>query len=868
MNKTESPHHIQEFRFRLNLEALANEQIAYLRFPWERAINEFTDFIKQKLGRELVFKELPPFQPLNAALVALSTTLVHGFEEYKFDEQEIRYLVLPADAPRPQLSQLITVVQLWIANWIDNKFKNEITLPEVQQARLELLEKLDHPEYEWEEATVDSLWPHSPFIYQAIPSLLAKYLVKQKLTIFDLHPEWRLSKGTGKGHLSLVSQPLPSEAGNDRFAYVIEFIVQTVPGDAEPYVDLHVHCRRYMSRPVEWLNRNRKSTVMVGLKAPLIDGWPFDTTLIPLQVDRRGKKFFWRDQTRHLLEQVNIRALIEPDKLAANPSEHWFANDRDKYFWIYAQGMQPDHELGTGFSPGEMYEVFQQVAQLTDSILTPIAPLERDMETFGRRRTAAELTVWELMDEGNRQVRIFGQSRKTETLDDAAKQQLKIESGRRAVDDKPLYLLLLYRAENSRLELRKHAQMCLPAPDLDTHIIELQLQDELTAPFPEDASTIEFQRRRRLWKKFLQEIEFPNNAKIMALIEVPRDNLSDDDEKVKTVIREVCMHLDIGSQLFVQPKAEFKSGDTSRAKNAVTDLLVRQTGTIFGDIRDIYRAAGLPGEVADHLTVIGLYRRRTSGSKAIDFPLAVRVLPIGKVEMCWPGQIWLAYHQATLSLGQFFKSNRGKKNHRQILNLNGDKISSFIEQVCLMTNSPTLVLVEAHDFRGVWPTLQNPKLLRNELRLTTGDILTPASVPDLRLIRLRTSENHETPQYVRVFPGNDAGQYEAGRSAESLHLARTSGPFPMFHSIGQMPQTTTYQKATDPKTQSGGDRSYKHQRIMEIIPIFMQPGDQEQAWARLVDYLRYTPAWHGGDPTLPLPNHLAVNALQDVLCLL
>jgi hypothetical protein len=868
MGNPEAPHLIQEFRFRLNLEAIANEQIAYLRFPWESAIKEFIDFIEQGRGRELDHKEYPPYQTLNAALVALSTTLVHGFERYKIDGQDIRYLMLPADAPRPQLSQLKTVVQMWAAHWIDHTFKQEITLPDVQQARLELLEKLDCPEYEWQEATVASLWPHSPFIYQAIPSLLVKYLVKQKLTIFDLYPEWRLSKGTGKGHLALVSQPLPSEAGDDSFAYVIEFRVQTVPGDAEPYVDLHIHCRRYMRRPVEWLNRNRKSRVMVGLKAPLLDGWPIDTTLVPLQVDRRGGKFFWHDPTRHLLEQVNVRALIDLNELAANPSAYWFADDQDRYFWVYAQGMQPGHELGTGFSPGEMYEVFLQVAQLTDSILTPITPLERDVETFRRTRTTAELTIWELMKEGNRQVRIFGQSRKTETLDDAAKQRLKIESRRRAVDDKPLNLLLLYRTENSRLELRKHAQTCLPALDPDIHIVELQLEDELTAPFPEDASASDVQKRRRSWKKFLKQVKLPKDAKVMALIEVPRDNLKDDDEKVKSVIREVCMHLDIGSQLFVQPKAEFKSGDTSRAKNAVTDLLVRQTGTIYGDIRDIYRAAGLPDEVADHLTIIGLYRRRTSGSKAIDFPLAVRVLPNSRVEMCWPDQEWQAYHQATLNLGQFFKSNRGENNRRQYLKLPGEVISMFIEQVCLNTDGPTLVLVEAHDFRGVWPTLQNPELLCNELRLTTGDILTPASAPDLRLIRLRTSENNETPQYVRVVPGNDAGQYEAGRSAESLHLAGTSGPFSIFHSIGQMPQTTTYQKATDPKTQSGGDRSYKHQRIMELIPIFMRSGDQEHVWARLVDYLRYTPAWHGGDPTLPLPSHLAVNALEDVLCLL
>jgi hypothetical protein len=47
----------------------------------------------------------------------------------------------------------------------------------------------------------------------------------------------------------------------------------------------------------------------------------------------------------------------------------------------------------------------------------------------------------------------------------------------------------------------------------------------------------------------------------------------------------------------------------------------------------------------------------------------------------------------------------------------------------------------------------------------------------------------------------------------------------------------------------------------------MQPDDNLNAWAGLAHYLRFTPAWTEGSPALPLPCHLAVNALADAMVL-
>src|SRR5690606_3210369 len=160
-----------------------------------------------------------------------------------------------------------------------------------------------------------------------------------------------------------------------------------------------------------------------------------------------------------------------------------------------------------------------------------------------------------------------------------------------------------------------------------------------------------------------------------------------------------------------------------------------------------------------------------------------------------------------------------------------------------------------HDFRGAWPFLQNPNLRYNDLTLPNGSNLKPEQARDLRFIRLRSSENEETPQYVRVVE-DEYGRPKAGRSADGLYWVGLSKKFPIFHSIGKMPKMTSYQKDHEPKTgRWGGKTAYKHQRILEIIPIFMQPGDDLDAWARLAHFLRYTPAWTEGRTVLPLPSH-------------
>lgn len=881
MTRTE-PHKIQEFRFRLRPEALAEETIAILEFPWQNAVEQFLSTIKSvRSDPKLKYKEYPPYASLNAALVALSTTLVHGFEKYSQPGQEdddenepraSRFLMVPGDSPRPRLDQLAVVIQPWLKSWTEQVFERELKDSKIRQAQQVLLESVYQPESDWETRNVWDLWPDHPFFFQALPSVLVKYLLTQATQINLEHTliDLQLVKSSGKGHLQLVSQPIQSEAGG-HFAYVFNFHIQTVPGDSLPYVQLGFHCRRYMEHHVQRLNFRRESTVYTRLHKPLLAGWPIDATLTPLKIAQDdGGRFYWNSETRHLLEEIKARDLVDPPTLASDSQRFW--DTPDKYYWVYAEGMRPQHRLGNGFSPGELYHLWQAIVGLVRPVLTPVGLIERDMKTYNVRRPAAMLTMWELLDKS--QVANFtdigGKIRK---LTPEYRHEMVEASLQRGLGTSTPCLLLLYRTENGRTLLREYAEMCLPATLPSDHIIEHRTEDGLTELFPKPKETtpVIYQQRRMSWGNLLKKLRPPTPQPTLALIEVPPEHKDNRDDRLKAVIREVCVSRQVASQLYVQPTGdEVDAGDTNRARNAAGDLLIRQVGAVYGDVREIYRLAGLPVEIADRLTVIGLYRRRTNGDTAIDFSLAVRLRPDGHAEMCWSGVSWQPYYQASLALGNHFRLNRsnGYKSDSK-LKLPPAATQSFIEQITLGIDGPTLILAEAHDFRSAWPYLQNPNLRYNQLVLPNGQSYTPTDVPDLRFIRLRSAESEETPQYIRVSDDDDAQEARARASGDGVYPTERFGMGQIYHSANKMSAMTRRQSDGALKTELwGGRTSFKHQRILECIPFFMQPDDDPDIWARLTHYLRMAPAWDEGSPVLPLPSHLAVNALADVLLLL
>ena len=95
-------------------------------------------------------------------------------------------------------------------------------------------------------------------------------------------------------------------------------------------------------------------------------------------------------------------------------------------------------------------------------------------------------------------------------------------------------------------------------------------------------------------------------------------------------------------------------------------------------------------------------------------------------------------------------------------------------------------------------------------------------------------------------------------------------PFFHYFSIGRMPAMagTQYSKQHRYKLDEGGGIAFKHQTILELVPFFLQQGDEAKAWCRIPHFMRISPAWDGGNILLPYPLHLAKQMLEDQLCIL
>jgi hypothetical protein len=323
----------------------------------------------------------------------------------------------------------------------------------------------------------------------------------------------------------------------------------------------------------------------------------------------------------------------------------------------------------------------------------------------------------------------------------------------------------------------------------------------------------------------------------------------------------------------------------ARVRHAVADVLLRQTGLVYGPPVAIYQhQAELPVPLAERLTVIGLYRVRTwqtTSRPAIDYAIAVRLLPDGRVEACLPEANrtlprWFPYVDVTKYLAPLIA-------RRRELQLAPEQLLEFLRSVLLEpAREPTLAMLMADDWRyQVFPQMQNVLLTTpNQLDLNSRDLLTvptipivtPEENPLLRVIRLRErGQLGETPQYAATVDSNDwlhVGEVKAIRSAASFVDSFTRSPFHHYLSIGKLPVTARRQKISSSKHAEGGAHAFKHQLILEIVPFFLQPDDVPIQWARVPHFLRSSPGWNGGSITAPYPIHLGRTAIDDMLWIL
>ncbi len=919
----EKSYQIQEFRARLLPEQLEKERVWYLIFPYHLSLKTFLNQMESIRGRPLPPRHLPPWRWLNKLLVALIPSLVHPFIKGLSKTNGERHILVLDGYPRPSLDQITLLVRVWLRRWAESCFKRELQTPEGLDAYQQLLAGLASPATSWQSIDAGFLIQEQnhPLLYTALPSLLAARLKGAAMLINGEEVKWHLTQ-EGNNRLALVSQPLLShytheygkkEVIEGHFVYRVDFAVHTVPDDHDPrpFVHIRISSRRYVEKgPIKKFLYKRSSTVMVGIQKPRImtEDWPAAVpTLVPIRIRGIKKLCFWDDRIVELLDDLKkiftpdqVRSLIDPSVLAEDPDAYWYSeNESDTYFFLFAEGIKPDHALGSSFSPTEFYYVWRAMMDRCQDVLEADAPLERDKDTSKPGKTVSMLSFWELNEQRydkkterpiNTAVKTpLDKRRKQRLLDEPAKHILGTEALQRVFSGEQVTVFLLYLTEEVLNEVMNQLQTCSLIDYPNLVIISQRIDDTLVTPLDpghidpdeldlpdldeeareqkqstlEDNLTQAKRQRKTAWKKLLAQLR-PKQGAAFALIEIPQESWEREDLNPKGMIREACIEFCIGSQLLASFKKNEKAGP-SRVKNAIADLLVRQTGIIHGDIREIYAWAGIPHTIAKELTVVGLYRHRST-KYMLDYALAVRILPSGLTEMLLPhAPQWQPYVTECFALGRTF----AKAPKKEGLKLKPEVMERFVERICLNTEGPTLILLEATDFRTVWTQMLNSDMKLNELFFSTHpEPYKSQNISETWILRLRESGALiETPQYVRL--GEDDQEEETIAFADGLFDVGPSGKFSVYHSIGRGP---TYKKQSEIreywKSSEGGEESFKHPHTVEIIPLFLQPSIETGVLARVAHFLRAIPSWDSGNTILPLPNHLAVDAIKDYLCLL
>jgi len=724
-------------------------------------------------------------------------------------------------------------------------------------------------------------------------------------------------------------------------------------GHLQPWIFLHLSCQRYAHEPLVNANYGRDISILIGMNQARMDNYPIDSTLVRLTIKNNDKKY-WQEQLPDLLTAFKARPLIIPQDILNNPTEYGNLDNvsdwnKDEYYIVHSEGYKykqegkkgggHKHPIKTGFSLKERADITNQVLQLLNDILIPDNPMEWDIATPVGKKMPLAMSDYEWH-------RKSLNSSLPKKLTEAEKQQFRKEKQviiadaiKRASNNKQIYLFVTYYEECNKvlvLQQLRQAFLLQDSDDFPEHInvINIFIDDpELLQKLPvsglpsvndnfKEEIRTQYLFKRKAWQSFIKQNVIPlvkdkNNCELFTIVEIGTSEVKGihPQQSIRGAVREACVLENINSQMLqtVKPKIKKQQEDITtysdetkgRVLNAVLDVTLRQTGTLYGLPSEVYKVAGIPDSIAKKLDVIAFCRVQKNnfiGKTPFQYAVAVRLNATGTVDVLLPNtKKWIPYPQAGIAIGSLFHQARNKdRDSLNQIQMKGGQLVKFVaDALTQYIENPTIALIEA----DVWRNKESKEgsnnqawfQLMNEYLLEQRDILNFNHVSGhncqyqrddeklknlLGIIRLRSGK--ETPQYVT----NRANWNEDSTTRDFTKLSgfidRTVPELIHYFSVGRIPDT---QKKTQDTSKARelykSDRieniyaaniAYKHQQMVEILPFFVRPDFQSEdnlkALCRIPHFLRTSPAFTRGNINHPYPMHLGTTLIKDLLCIL
>jgi hypothetical protein len=752
--------------------------------------------------------------------------------------------------------------------------------PSADRLRREVMAALRPADLEWQPTVVD-LTEHTVSaggtvlpaarLFHLLPDVLAQRILALPPYEFkDRQLRFRAT-ATPNGAELVSWPPRPHQGASGRrewqFSFLIRLSLHTVPFCDHVRIHVHTGVRRWATGGKVYLPPKRAVTCYLATDAPWLSDAPGSTYLAAsaLKWNPQLQRVHWQTGGPDgMLQRLTFDRDFPDPKLLTTEPDPWLHGNNGITAAVAHHTMMGTHGVGAGLMPADRAPLLEWLTPALQPMLQPLPDFIRST------MPARPVNPPDKTSNKDKQTPEYANRRRDECATVRARTARAIESSTLAVD-------VLYQSSAVRdaivtaaidsLDLPEPdtstAELCTwRTPELDVHM-HLRPLGELGSPLPVTTTTKESDaaitaRRAAVRDRLIDQTDNPR----LTIVELAgKEAFTPRTTDPKFALRLGLAGTGRISQFLTVPdERENTQRTTQRAQSAWNDGL-RQLG-----IRDVPQHSLSPA-IPDRLQYIALWmiKRRADGPTrhSLTTPVAILIRPdthtiLGRI----PGMPdWVTYPKLLLALAAEGTRTGPAHDYQK-----SPDTAGFLKRVLYgARHRPTLLLTHAQNTRSNWPWLNNGNLTPNQIQF--GDA--PAhdidlEGPQLRVIRVRTTDMNETPQWYAPTtpPGFATGLWcdPTNPAAFASTTEKASTAKNAAVTASKLAQRTNLKGNTTIDT---GENAWNPQ-LLEIAALALQDGDQPEPWAALTHQLRY-PANYRDPLSLPFPLHLAQLSAEYVL---
>ncbi|AHH95966.1 hypothetical protein GCM10010174_50920 [Kutzneria viridogrisea] len=728
----------------------------------------------------------------------------------------------------------------------------------------------------------------------------------------------------------LMSQPLPYDDEHKRrwwFSVVATVTLHTVPFHPRPRVHLRFGVRRWATHPepktgLLRLGFRRGSAVYLRPLAPWLPDVPVSDRYSVAHVVKRGDGHVWRTGDPALLMArlaLRTRPFPEPASLLSEP-RRWFEGERGVDALVVHNTHMGEHGVGAGFMSHERSRLVEWAEQALVPDLVRVADLTRSplpankpanaRQSGSRERTAAAKVI---LQRTRRASLATLYAEWSGTPEFTPRLLWRSEQTRdAAVAALAAVLGLNGDGGASQVSAQAHDRsgrghpvvLRWQTPELVVTLSCLRMDNGLADSLgvvqepPKgraDRAAQAVRKRRADMGEFLAKDGANAAVPSVAIVEIPGKTVFSSMNDPKFALRLGAADSGVVTQFIVSPMSSRAVKSLAAAAESSWVDAIRQLGAVVVPLTDV--PAGLPART-QYLAVWMATKARgsTAYSAKGKFPVAVLVRPGADgpdAVLGWDAEAvagmgaWTAYPRYLTRLpalaavsdhdladaddhdAPWFDWSRNLDEQRAAT-------EEFLHRVLSsehVRGRPTVLLVDAQNIRFLWTWVQDGRVERDLIR--TG--LAPAGRPNpwLRLVRLRTGDQQETPQWWGLASsegvnGLPANLWESGGQEDDRVFYSTTPKASTAQSSAVEAHKLNRRKLR--KGERAGqwtidvDQPAWNPDLVEIavLSCHLGDGDDPHALAMAVHQLRQAPDYRDA-LRRPLPLHLAQKAQEYIL---